>query len=314
MAVSGLVALLLFFVVWGLLHGSSDEAPWAAALVACVVLLIAASVRELFLRRTWARKINEFEARPRPDSFSGRVKQPAVSGSGQTARNPFNNGRSTWSHSAALRAVQKKSAESEALDTAEEHWEAYLLCQEYLDTTEEALRSVNLLAEKRVAMRGGQERVGALRKHHLKAWARVRSTAITQEAKHRARLHDKLDTARQALRVFEVALAEYPDDSELLQSERAVREFMAASKVSHWLEIAERTAFRGQHRRAIARYRDALFYVSREEMEDQAREDLATRIQREITALRAKIQNIHAFDDEEATPAPRSTSNSPREA
>ncbi len=311
MLVSGCVAVALFFVVWGLLQGSSEEAHWAAALAACVVLLIAASAREIFLRRAWSRQVLELDGRARPESFSGRPRATAapVSSSRNTAA-----ARSNWSHSAALRTVQRNSAEAEAIDTPEAHWETYHQCQEYLETTEEALRSANLLAEKRVVMRSGHERVTALRKHHLKGWARCKTNAITQAAKHRARLHDKLDTAQQALQVLETAQAEYPDDVDLTNSAAAVREFMAAAKVAHWLEIAERTAFRGQHRRAIARYRDALFYVSREEMEDETRDQLAARIQREIVALRAKIQNVHAFDDVSATPHTQTTSNPAHEA
>jgi hypothetical protein len=302
MVVSGCVAALLFFIVWGLLHGTSDEAPWAAALAACVTLLIAASARELFMRRAWSRQVQGFEGRARPDSFGGRVSSAGAS------RSSNSGARSNWSHSAALRAVQRCSAEADLTDTHESHQEAYKLCREYLETTEEALRAPNLLAEKRVAMRAGLERVRALRRYHLRAWARAKTAAIMNDAKQRTRLWDKLDTAQQALQVVAAALEECPDDAELMNSERGVREFMASSRIAHWVEIAERTAFRGQHRRAIARYQDALFYVSREPMDDDTREALGARIQREIYALRAKIDNVHAFDIEETTPPQAATS------
>jgi hypothetical protein len=311
LAVSGVVALVLFFIVWGLLHGSSDEAPWAAILVVCVLLFVAASAREMYLRRAWSRQFVEYDGRGRAEDFSGhRVKPTYSAGAGRSG----GNFRPNWSHSAALRAMQRTSAEAESMDTAEAHWDAYRLVQDYLETTEEALRSANILPEKRLAMRNGHEKGTALRKHHLKSWARVKSGAIAQSAKHRTRLHDKLDVAQQALQVLETATNEYPDDAELLASERAVREFMAASKVTHWLEIAERTAFRGQRRRAIARYRDALFYVSREPMDDETREMLANRIQREIVALRANIENAHAFDEPEATDTPKHPSKPKNEA
>ena len=313
MLVSGCVAVALFFIVWGLLQGSSEEAHWAAALAACVVLLIAASAREIFLRRAWSRQVLEMDGRSRPESFGGRPARSSVTQAANTTRKAAN-ARTGWSHTASLRGLHRTSAEADALDTQEAHLDAYHQSQDYLEATDEALRSANLPAEKRVVMRSGFERVTALRKHHLKNWARVKTNTITLEAKHRTRLYDKLDTAQQALRVLETALAEYPDDIDLKCSEAAVREFMAASKVSHWLEIAERTAFRGQHRRAIARYRDALFYVSRESMSDETRELLASRIQREIQALRAKIQNVHAFEEPEATPHPHHTSKSAHEA
>jgi hypothetical protein len=60
-------------------------------------------------------------------------------------------------------------------------------------------------------------------------------------------------------------------------------------KVAHWVELAERAAFRGQHVRAINRYRDALFYLSRETVGDEMRTETAERISREIDLLRARL-------------------------
>jgi hypothetical protein len=53
--------------------------------------------------------------------------------------------------------------------------------------------------------------------------------------------------------------------------------------------MAERAAFRGLYERAVARYRDALFYLSRADMGEDARAEAATRIQREIELLRARV-------------------------
>jgi hypothetical protein len=61
--------------------------------------------------------------------------------------------------------------------------------------------------------------------------------------------------------------------------------------------MAERAAFRGRYGRAIARYRDALFYLSRAEMGDAARDETAERINREIELLRARV----ATDDRTTT-------------
>jgi hypothetical protein len=55
------------------------------------------------------------------------------------------------------------------------------------------------------------------------------------------------------------------------------------------VELAERAAFRGRYTRAVARYRDALFYLSRAEMSDDARDEAADRINREIEMLRARL-------------------------
>jgi hypothetical protein len=68
-----------------------------------------------------------------------------------------------------------------------------------------------------------------------------------------------------------------------------VRNYIASVKVAHWVELGERAAFRGRYNRAIARYRDALFYLSRAEMGDDARDEAAARIHREIEMLRARV-------------------------
>ena len=54
------------------------------------------------------------------------------------------------------------------------------------------------------------------------------------------------------------------------------------------MELAERAAFKGYYRRAIDRYRDALFYLTRDGS-DHDREAGAERITREIELLRARL-------------------------
>jgi hypothetical protein len=89
--------------------------------------------------------------------------------------------------------------------------------------------------------------------------------------------------------VISEALKEYPEERELRDSAVAVRTYVASVKVAHWVELAERAAFRGRFNRAVARYRDALYYLSRAEMAEDAREAAAERINREIEMLRARI-------------------------
>jgi hypothetical protein len=88
----------------------------------------------------------------------------------------------------------------------------------------------------------------------------------------------------------------YPDEEELKVSACAVREFITSSRVAHWVELAERAAFKGQYRRAIDRYRDALFYLTRDGA-DHDREAGAERITREIELLRARLATGRAGAD-----------------
>jgi adenylate kinase len=88
----------------------------------------------------------------------------------------------------------------------------------------------------------------------------------------------------------------YPDEDELNQSASAVREFIASSRVAHWVELAERAAFKGYYRRAIDCYRDALFFLTRDNP-DRAQEAAAERIAREIELLRARLDTHRAVDE-----------------
>jgi uncharacterized membrane protein YccC len=142
----------------------------------------------------------------------------------------------------------------------------------------------------RAALRSGQERVRAYQRKHLLAWARGEATRLTQEAQRRVRNTDKIETAQRALEVVAEALRAYPGEREFVDSSTALKNFIASVKVGQWVEMAERAAFRGKYSRAVARYRDALFYLSRADMSEDARDEAANRIQREIEMLRARLR------------------------
>jgi hypothetical protein len=207
---------------------------------------------------------------------------------------------------AALRQLQQHLSELDPAATPPEaHLEAYRLCEQYLAGADEALRAPGGAAEMRVALRSGQERVRALRRRHLLAWARGEATRLTQEAQRRVRPSDRIETAQRALEVLGEALKVYPDERELLDSALAVRNFIASVKVGQWVEMAERAAFRGKYARAVARYGDALFYLSRADMGEDARAEAAARIQREIEMLRAHAHTSEADDDSDERGAAR---------
>lgn len=281
MMAAGLTAAALFFVLWWMLHGSGDDAPWLpAGLAASVVMLVAAAARQVVMRRAWTRYILEQDRRDPSLKSSGAHKGSATTSSGKGD-----------AYHAALRSVQKRSTEADASgEQPEAHLEAYNLCKDYLATTEDALRAGGLGAESRATLRAGRERVRVLQKHHLLAWASISARAITQDAQRRVQLADKIETARRALDVIRAALKIYPEERELLESTAAIEEFISSVKVAHWVEMAERAAFKGQYRRAIERYRDALFYASRGSLSQEAQTETSERIGREIDLLRARLK------------------------
>jgi hypothetical protein len=208
-------------------------------------------------------------------------------------------------HSAGLRALQKQSADADARDfPPQAHRDLYDLCTDYLNGAERTLQSASLSTEGRLALRVGQERVRTLQKHHLLTWARGSARALTNEAQRRVRLFDKVETANRALECIDSALKVYPDEEELRVSARAVRDFITSSRVAHWVELAERAAFKGYYQRAIDRYRDALFYLTRDGP-DQDREAGADRITREIELLRARLATQRGTTSSPRSSGPR---------
>ncbi len=281
---AGATAAILFFLLWWMLHSGADEAPWIpAGLAASVVMLVAVAAREVVMRRKWTHYL--LEQRRREQMRLEASQHSVRSGRGERG------GRAIDSYSAALRSLQKRCAEADVQGALPEaHLEAYLACQEYLEGADDALRSPSVGGEARIQLRVGQERARSLAKHHMLGWARTSSRALTREAQQRFRMSDKIETARRALDVIDSALKLYPEEAELKESEAAVNEFIASVKISHWVELAERAAFKGYYSRAIDRYRDALFYLSRESIREETRVEMGERIGREIEMLRARLK------------------------
>jgi len=271
-------AIALFVALWWMLISGGDEAPWIpAGLAASVVLLVVLSAREVVMRRAWTRYLLDQGGDPSTRSSANKKSSSGKSHSSSVL-------------SAAWRTIQNQSEEADLSSQPESHFDVFHLCQDYLSTTDETLRSNNLPAEKRIAIRAGQDRIRAIQKHHLLTWARDSSRSLTYEAQQRARTSDKIEAANRALHCLESAQKFYPDEAELNESSLAIREFIASVKVAHWVELAERSAFKGHYRRAIERYKDALFYLNRETVKEEVRLPGAERIGREIEALRSRLQ------------------------
>jgi len=283
MTAAAAVAAALFFVLWWMLQ--AEESPWVpAGLAASVVMLVAAFARVLVARRA----VRNRDRQAMHNSY--RKAAPYRAAFTQVMH-------STSRHAAALRALQRQSAAADARDAAETHRELYELCNEYLTGAETALQSMTLQADSRVALRAGQERVREMQKHHLLTWARNSARSLTHEAQQRSRLYEKVENANRALDCIDQALKVYPDDDELRVSAQAVREFITSSRVAHWVELAERAAFKGHFQRAIDCYRDALYYLSRDKP-DADGEVAANRIMKEIDLLRARQSTDRTIDSQ----------------
>jgi hypothetical protein len=287
-----IIAVGLFVGLWWILLRGGDEAPWLpAGLAASVVLLVALSAREVVMRRAWTRYLLENGISQKPSS---RPRE-----SSRTQKRGF----SASVHSAALRAIQKQSTAADTPgSTPEAHLDVAQMCHDYLSRTDEAIRSGNFGSEKGIAIRAGQERVRALHRHHLMTWARGQSRALLHEAQQRARTFDKIETATRAMDCIDSAMRVYPDELELNESRVAISEFITSVKVAHWVELAERSAFKGHYRRAIDRYRDALFYLSQGTVKDELRVAGTEKIEREIETLKTRLRSSNGRQQRTADP------------
>jgi hypothetical protein len=289
-------AIALFFGLWWMLVTGGDEAPWIpAGLAASVVLLVALSAREVVMRRAWTRYLLD-QGGEQSSRKSGEHKRASVKSASGSLLSP------------AWRNLQKQSEEADSGSSPESHFEVFHLCQDYLASADEVLRSSSLVSEKRNSIRSRQESARALQKHHLLTWARDSSRSFTYEAQQRARTSERIEAANRALHCLESALQYYPNETELRESSVAIREFIASVKVAHWVELAERSAFKGHYRRAIDRYKDALFYLSREPVKEEVRVASGERIGREIESLQARLKSQRNGKPEPAGPAGRDDS------
>ena len=280
MVAAAAASAALFFLLWWMLQG--EENPWVpAGLAASVVMLVAASAREVVMRRAWTRYLLDDEPREKFDRahFSDQRSQaPALS---QTE---------------ILRVLDKQSADADANNALPEaHLKVFQMSVDFLEAAEKSLTSPSVSAERRLTVRARQDRVRILQKHHLLAWARNSARSLTHEAQQRARLHEKIEAANRALECIDTALAKYPEEEDLRRSAAAVREFMTSSRVAHWVELAQRASFKGRYRRAIDCYRDALFYLTQADGDHQL---AAEQITREIELLRARMVTKRAVDTE----------------
>jgi hypothetical protein len=266
-------ALTVFCIVWWL-TGEEEEWPWViAGICASMTLGIAAMVREVLLRRLYIRFRLERDR-------TNRLNAVAVATPGKL---------SIERHAVMLRELESKSrrANSSAIES-KTHLDIFRACNDYLARTGREIPMVAVGSPRLAAFRHGQEVVKGLHRRHLLMWAAGESNILTQEARIRVTITEKIETAQRALSVLESALHYYPDEPQLLESVKVIKGFIASVRISNLTEEAEKQAFKGRYAQAIDFYQDALFYLSKEA--ENIGEDENELIKREISH---KIGDLH---------------------
>ncbi|MCY7377441.1 MAG: hypothetical protein LH472_15885 [Pyrinomonadaceae bacterium] len=267
-----------FFFIWIILHEGNEESPMAAAGIGAGFIMGGAIVvREIFLRQ--ARQQYLLTERKLDDTLSYIPLPPGLGG--QT------NKLSLEKNAEIIKEIKRKSEAARVLSNLSNgHWEVLETCSEYLSVVEKQMETVGVGSPRLAGLRRGREIVGDLHHFHLLAWAEIESRAWSQKAHNYATISEKLNAAQEALGILDSALQFYPSEPRLTESELAIKTFIASIKVSHWIEQAERAAFKGNSKRAVSLYRDALFFLAREDVNADERETIAEKINAEIEKLR----------------------------
>ena len=80
---------------------------------------------------------------------------------------------------------------------------------------------------------------------------------------------------------------ELRDKSKLNQLESRVRNFTHRAQLKGYLETARKAEFKGQKKKAIDQYQEALFFLRNDEINDSFQKDMIGKIQRKIKQLEA---------------------------
>ncbi len=270
--------IAFFFLIWGILHEGNEDTPWiGAGIGASFVLGGAVILREVVLKQARNRYLLE---RKRLDS---NIDNISLNHNQHRNYNKI----TIEQNSAIVKEIKRKSEAANVLgNLAEGHFEVFEMCQEYLLLNERELQTVGVGSPRLAAFRRGREIVSEFHKFHLLQWAEIEAKNLTREAKNQVSVSDKIETAQKALTIIDSALQFYPQELNLQESEEALKDFIVSIKVTHWIEQAERSAFKGNYKRSISHYRDALFFLGRENVKSQERERIAQQINDEIEKIR----------------------------
>jgi tetratricopeptide (TPR) repeat protein len=270
------IATAFFFFLWGILHEGGEDMPWIMAGIGASILLIGAVVlREIVLRKA---RNSFLSAQKRLDNNLNKIAPQFNSDA---------NKLTVQQNAGIIKAIQEKSEAAKILGKLSEgHLEVFEMCSEYLALNKNQLETVGLGSPRLAALRHGREIVQDLHHFHLLAWAELESRLFTQEAKNRAIISEKLEMSQKALTVLDFALQFYPNEPQLVESGELLKEFAASIKISHLIEKAERAAFKSNYKLAINHYRDALFFLARENVNRVETKIIAEKINSEIEKIR----------------------------
>lgn len=274
---AGAIGLALFFLSWGILHDGGDETPWITAGIGFSIFMVGAVVlRELILRRNR----NRYLAQQR--EFDRHIAD-AVTRIGEGHRSDK---LTIERNDRIISDIKRKSEAAKVLNKfADAHREVFELCDQYLEINDRESRLIRTGSPRVRALRKGRESVSRFHRFHLLQWAQIETRNMTHEVPGLVETGDKVSALQNALGVIDSALEYYPAERSLVESRLVLSEMLTTVKVSHFVEKAELSAFKGDVKQALSLYRDALFYLGRDNAKSEQRDAAAQRIMFEIDRL-----------------------------
>ncbi len=274
--ISTAIAFAIFAVVWAVLFDIGDDTPILIAIFSAGVFFASAAFfREVVLRNSRERQRN---VKRLDRSVRKSIRIADISDKKRLTLDQ---------NTKILRKIQQKSDAAKVLEKlSEAHREVADLCEEYLAIVAAQIPSARVGSPRIPALMKGSELVKKCHHFHLLKWAAIESRNLTNESKTREKVSEKLDTGNRALEVIEFALKSYPNDISLRESRRVLLDYLSSIRVNHSMELAERSHFKGNHKRAIVHYKEALFDLNRNYSQNKDREIIGAKILSEIQRLK----------------------------
>lgn len=275
LAAAGSIAV--FFLLWGILHDGHEETPWiGAGLGASIVLGSAVFIREILLIRT-RRRVREAERRL-DESLSAFPASLLNTGEPKKITLEKN--------TAMIRRIKKKSEAAKVLGgLSDGHREVFDLCDDYLRMVAMEIPTVAVGSPRLAAFRHGKDVVRDYHRYHLMQWAEIEAKGLTQEARSRARIIDRLKDAQQAVDVVDFALRYYPNEPALVDSLDVLNDLVDSLKIQDLVDKAEKAFLKGNKKRARTLYADALYIIDRAGVDGEEASLAAERIRIELEKL-----------------------------
>ncbi len=271
------VSAVFFFLVWGILHDGGEEMPWITAGIGASILMIGAVIlREVILRHARSRLVAH--QRSIDSQFRGQRNRSDVRDGDKLTLEV---------NAAVLSEIRQKSAAANVFaKVSAGHREVFELCSDYLARNESELKSVKAGSPRLAPLLRGRSTAGDLHRFHMLKWAEIEARTLAAEARRRSDVTEKIEAAQDAITVLDSALASYPDEGSLRESRQVLGDLLVSINVSHLVEQAERAAFKGEYSEAKSIYKDALFYLGRDNIQSDDRDEAAEKILAEIERIR----------------------------